>query len=246
MAQRESDAQRDPIPTVQTRWTPLLRERHSGAVYMRHRLREAVLVVAGTIGLALLLTPQTASVTPVTSSPILASLFRQVEAPDPPLPSHESVPTTAGPALLGTRASPSASPRMPSATPQSTSSTQLAAASPVAPKPSPRRTQPAPRPSATTFAPSSSIVGTATWYCGSGSRCPVGFAGGLYAAISPDLGFLRGRLVSVRYGASVVVVRIVDCNCQATRSIDLFADAFARLMPLSAGKLHGVTLSWQP
>lgn len=72
----------------------------------------------------------------------------------------------------------------------------------------------------------------------------MGFTGGLYAAITPDLGFLRGELVSVRYGASTVVVRIVDCNCQATRSIDLFADAFSRLAPLSAGKLHGVTLSW--
>ena len=232
MAQRESDAQRDPIPTVQTRWTPLLRERHSGAVYMRHRLREAVLVVAGTIGLALLLTPQTASVTPVTSSPILASLFTQVEAPALPLPSHETTSTT----------SVAVARRPPSQLRGSGVAVAVKSPSPTA-KPTLR-----PRPVATarptTFAPSSSIVGTATWYCGSGSRCPVGFAGGLYAAISPDLGFLRGRLVSVRYGASVVVVRIVDCNCQATRSIDLFADAFARLAPLSAGKLHGVTLSW--
>jgi hypothetical protein len=72
----------------------------------------------------------------------------------------------------------------------------------------------------------------------------VGFTGGLYAAISPDLGFLRGRAVKVSYGGSTVVVTIVDCDCQATRSIDLFADAFVQLAPLSAGRLREVLLSW--
>jgi hypothetical protein len=67
---------------------------------------------------------------------------------------------------------------------------------------------------------------------------------GLYAAISPDLGFLHGKAVAVSYGGSTVVVTIVDCDCQAVRSIDLFADAFVKLAPLSAGRLHGVTISW--
>lgn len=92
-------------------------------------------------------------------------------------------------------------------------------------------------------------MGTATFYCnkdatrGPLSRCPVRVSDGLYAAISPDLGFLRGKRVSVRYGSSTVVVTIVDCDCQATRSIDLFADAFVKLAPLSVGRLR-VTLSW--
>jgi hypothetical protein len=41
-----------------------------------------------------------------------------------------------------------------------------------------------------------------------------------------------------------VTVRIVDCNCQAHGSIDLFADAFVYLAPLSSGRLRDVTLSW--
>ena len=72
----------------------------------------------------------------------------------------------------------------------------------------------------------------------------MGRTGGLYAAISPDLGFLRGKPVKVCYGASCVVVVIWDCNCGGvTRAVDLYADAFVRLAPLSAGRLR-VTLSW--
>jgi hypothetical protein len=41
-----------------------------------------------------------------------------------------------------------------------------------------------------------------------------------------------------------VVVTIIDCNCQARRSIDLYADAFRKLSPLPAGRLRGVTISW--
>jgi hypothetical protein len=69
-------------------------------------------------------------------------------------------------------------------------------------------------------------------------------SGGLYAAISPDLASLRGKRVRACYRGSCVVVKIIDCNCQATRSIDLFADAFRKLAPLSAGRLRGVTISW--
>jgi hypothetical protein len=71
----------------------------------------------------------------------------------------------------------------------------------------------------------------------------VGRTGGLYAAISPDLDFLRGRTISVCYGASCVVVEVRDCNCQATRAVDLYADAFEQLAPLSAGRLR-VTIRW--
>lgn len=73
----------------------------------------------------------------------------------------------------------------------------------------------------------------------------MGRSGGLYAAISPDLKSLRGKRVRVCYRGSCVVVKIVDCNCQARRSIDLFADAFRRLAPLSAGRLRGVTIQWE-
>jgi hypothetical protein len=107
------------------------------------------------------------------------------------------------------------------------------------------------QPRATTTVPSKtswrhSIKGTATWYCLPGvSRCPTVRQGGLYAAISPDLGWLRGKRVRVCYRASCVVVQIVDCNCRATRSVDLFADAFRRLAPLGSGRLRGVTISWR-
>ncbi len=69
------------------------------------------------------------------------------------------------------------------------------------------------------------------------SRCPVGFKNGLYAAISPDLASLRGHAISVCYGASCVVVTVVDCDCATTMGIDLFADAFRALAPLSRGRI---------
>jgi len=78
-----------------------------------------------------------------------------------------------------------------------------------------------------------------TWYCGNGSRCTRGYAaGGLYAAISPDLSSWTGRLVRVTYAGRSVTVRIIDCNCQAEHAIDLYAAAFSRLAPLSMGQLY--------
>jgi len=112
------------------------------------------------------------------------------------------------------------------------------------PRPTPR-TVPTPAPRPTSSKTSHKVTGTATWYCLPGvSRCPRNRSGGLYAAISPDLGSLRGKHVTVCYRSSCVVVKIIDCNCQATKSIDLFADAFVKLAPLSAGRLRGVTISW--
>jgi hypothetical protein len=85
---------------------------------------------------------------------------------------------------------------------------------------------------------------TATWYCLTRiSRCPTGYSGGMYAAISPDLSFLRGKTVTVTAGGRSVTVKIVDCDCQARQSIDLFADAFRVLAPTSRGRIR-VALSW--
>jgi hypothetical protein len=39
------------------------------------------------------------------------------------------------------------------------------------------------------------------------------------------------------------MVTVIDCNCQATRSIDLYADAFGAISPLSAGRIN-VRISW--
>ena len=64
----------------------------------------------------------------------------------------------------------------------------------------------------------------------------------LYAAISPDLWRLYGQRVRVCYRTRCVTVKIIDCNCQAHRAIDLYADAFRKLAPLSAGRIQ-VTLS---
>lgn len=92
------------------------------------------------------------------------------------------------------------------------------------------------------------ISGVATWYCnrnasrGPLSRCPSGYSGGLYAAISPDLLYLRGKTVLV-CATSCVRVKVVDCDCQAKRAIDLFADAFMVIAPLSAGRIS-VTISF--
>jgi len=113
----------------------------------------------------------------------------------------------------------------------------------------PRRERAAPTAQPAFASTGSSIEGTATFYCnhdasrGPLSRCSGGLPGGLYAAISPDLLWLRGRQVQVCYESTCVVVRVADCNCQANQSIDLYADAFVQLAPLSRGRIP-VTISW--
>lgn len=87
--------------------------------------------------------------------------------------------------------------------------------------------------------------GTASWYCGPGSVCARGYPGGLYAAAGPGLrvGSWRGRIVVVQRGSQRIAVRLVDwCACPH-RLIDLYADAFKRLGPLSKGVLK-VEVSW--
>ena len=94
----------------------------------------------------------------------------------------------------------------------------------------------------------------ATWYCNNDpSRGPISAcqyhhldvvgSDQLYVAVSPDLDFLRGRTFTVIYGSRSVVVTAIDCDCQATHAIDLYADAFVRLRPLSSGSLT-VTIRW--
>jgi len=79
-----------------------------------------------------------------------------------------------------------------------------------------------------------------TWYCLEGrSRCTRGYPDGLYAAASPDLAYLRGKTVTVTYAGRSVAVTVIDCSCQATRSLDLYADAFRKLAPLSRGVIYG-------
>ena len=97
-------------------------------------------------------------------------------------------------------------------------------------------------PQATTRPVVSRVTVRATWFCnhdalrGPLSRCTKGYPGGLYAAVSPDLGISRGQAVTVCYGAACVVVRAVDCLCSRLGGIDLFADAWSRLgVPLSRG-----------
>lgn len=83
-----------------------------------------------------------------------------------------------------------------------------------------------------------------SWYCLSGvSRCTRNHPDGLYAAISPDLAYLRGRTITVLYGSRSVRVTVIDCNCQATYAIDLYASAYERLAPLSSGRIT-VSLRW--
>lgn len=94
----------------------------------------------------------------------------------------------------------------------------------------------------------------ATFYCAPPrwTRCTRGYpASGYisgdqwigYAAISPDLRTWTGRLILVTYGSKHVLVRVVDCNCQAEHSIDLYGSAFRRLAPLSAGV---ITVTLEP
>jgi len=88
-----------------------------------------------------------------------------------------------------------------------------------------------------------SIEVSITWYCKPNvSRCTAGYPASCYcAAASPDLLALgwRGKLVNVTANGRRVTVRIVDCSCQAHRSVDLFAVAFDDLAPLSRGRIGG-------
>lgn len=80
--------------------------------------------------------------------------------------------------------------------------------------------------------------GVASWYCGNGSPCTRGYPGGLYAAAGPALrvGDWRGRVVLVSANGQSVRVRLIDwCACPNGRVLDLYADAFRRLAPLSQG-----------
>jgi rare lipoprotein A (peptidoglycan hydrolase) len=99
---------------------------------------------------------------------------------------------------------------------------------------------------AVTASSKGSITGTASWYCGHGSRCTAGYPSGLYAAAGPALrvGNWRGRVVLVSANGRVVMVKLVDCNCgQHANLIDLYRDAFSRLADPSRGLIR-VTVSW--
>lgn len=90
---------------------------------------------------------------------------------------------------------------------------------------------------------------TLTWYCNAThpevrrSRCRAGYpdrpgVDDLYAGVSPDLSHLRGEVITVcRIDGGCVVVRVIDCNCKASRAIDLYADAFAQIAALTLGRL---------
>jgi hypothetical protein len=114
----------------------------------------------------------------------------------------------------------------------------------VVPPPKPHVSVAAGRPVGSDARVRGSVSGTASWYCGNGSRCTRGYPGGLYAAIRRDLLGHRGDRARVCSGHRCVVVTIIDCNCGAGANlIDLYADAFGRLAPLSRGRIP-VTLEW--
>lgn len=86
------------------------------------------------------------------------------------------------------------------------------------------------------------LDGTATWYCGHGSRCTAGYPGGMYAAAGPALRTAlgpgwRGQTVTVSSGGHSVTVQLIDCLCGNTAGlIDLYADVVVALgLPLSSG-----------
>lgn len=95
--------------------------------------------------------------------------------------------------------------------------------------------------------PATQVAIRATWYCDPPrSRCTRGFpAGGMYAAISPDLRAWTGRLVEVCLGSRCVTVRVIDCDCRTEHGIDLYAAAFRRLADPGIGVLT-VTLEVLP
>lgn len=120
--------------------------------------------------------------------------------------------------------------------------------------PSRRAVPPVRLPAAASQQPSAPAVSvretSASWYCnadparGPLSRCTTGHPDtpgpDLYAAVSPDLP--RGMLRVC--AASCVTVEAIDCRCSSP-GIDLYADAFEALAPLSVG-LVKVTASPQP
>jgi len=201
------------------------------------RGRERVLVIALSAATAITMLMFAATATglpPATQTVVSPELYEPVTIP-------RSIPSTTRPTLgasipLGTDEAPRAESPTPTPTPNPTAS----------PRPTPRATpRPTPEPVAS-LETSHSVEGTASWYCSPGrSRCSVGRTGGLYAAISRDLLWLRGRAISVCSGASCVVVTVIDCNCGpgVTKAVDLYADAFKVLAPLSAGRLK-VTIRW--
>lgn len=118
---------------------------------------------------------------------------------------------------------------------------------PRRPTPAPirSRTQPTTRPTTETRTSGATstgrtLKGIASWYCLPGrSRCTRGHSGGLYAAIRRDLLYLRGKTVDVCSSRTrCVTVKIIDCNCGSHANlIDLYADAFRMLAPLSRGRI---------
>ncbi len=87
---------------------------------------------------------------------------------------------------------------------------------------------------------SSSIAGSATWYCSRTSACTRGYGpSDMVAAIDPTLGIPKGARLRVHHGDRFVDVTVVDvCLCRAERIIDLTSGAFSRLAPLSRGVIR--------
>lgn len=214
---------------------------------MTRRLDVLLLVLAvGGAYLAYSPAPRPATVIP--SHPVLSGVEARTDlsrtgAPDSDTRGADGLAYQAGrsPSESG-RASMSGAPPSVSPTPRlsppRTSTGKHAAASP---RPAPSRKAPsrgAPVASGTRITAVQYAV-RSTWYCDPPrSRCTAGYpSDGLYAAISPDLRTWTGRLVRVRYGGSTVTVRVVDCDCAAEHSIDLYAVAFRRLAPLSVGEI---------
>lgn len=92
------------------------------------------------------------------------------------------------------------------------------------------------------------LIGTATWYCGAGSRCPRGYGPGCLcaaagAAVRAALGASwRGRYVTVSRDGRVIRVKLVDAM-RAARLLDLFARPFDVLGSLSDGVMT-VRVTW--
>lgn len=99
-----------------------------------------------------------------------------------------------------------------------------------------------------------SISGRATWYCRAGvSACHYRYpdrpGSDLYAAAGPALrsalgSSWRGRVVTVCSDSCVRVTLSDWCGCgNGVTAIDLYADAFTKLAPLSTGVIR-VRITW--